>query len=951
LERQLDVRLARLVAAPVVALLLATSGAEALAAPPANDNFADAAVLSGPDLSIPADNRDATVEVGEPDHIAYPPRRTLWWRWTASSSRFVSFEAPYAMGIAVYTGGTLGTLTKVASDVSYAFVPYRASQVSFRALAGETYRIVASETGYYDFREFTLEFKGAPSNDDFANAGTISGGVPITVTGSNAIASAEAGEPAHGGGPAVRSVWWKWTAPASGRVSANICARLAIYTGATLGTLTPVASKPGGCGLAFEATAGVTYSIAVDGPGSAFLTLVLNPPPANDDFEDAATLTAVPGAVQRSNLAAGKETGEPDHAGDAGGSSLWWTWTPASNTRITVETCGSGMDTLLAVYTGATVEALTQVAASDTVCGNDGSVTFSAVGGQTYRIAVDGRDGAMGEVTLWLGIPPENDRFADASPIDVLPPHTSGTNVFAGVEPGEPAHGPQQGGRSVWWRWIAPATRGVVVNSCASSFPSMLSVYTGSAVDALTPVGSHHGDCRVAFRANQGSTYRIAVDGVAPLTGTVSLDIDPGPANDDFDEAATLSGPPGSASAANLGATKETGEPNHAGEAGGASLWWKWTPATTGPVRIDTCTGTLDTMVAVYTGASLGALTPVAQDDDSCGFGRSLLTFNAQAGTTYRIAVDAVGPDGTVQLALRALPINDAFASPTAMSGPFASVTGQGNGLASKEPGEPDHHGNSGGASVWYTWTAPAAGDTTVDTCDSDFDTLVAVYRGDALGSLTPLASDDDGCASGEGSFAEFTATDGTVYRIAVDGFYGSTGSFDLYVELTPPAECTDGTDNDGDGKIDGGDPGCSGSDDDDESDPPSPSQPTTTQPPPAVDKTAPGLALTGATTQRALRQRALLVAAACPAEACTVTAKATVSIPGPAMVLRLAPVTQQIAKGQTAVLKLKLRAKALTAVRRALRTRKRVRARVTVTAKDAAGNVATSARTIKLKR
>ena len=43
---------------------------------------------------------------------------------------------------------------------------------------------------------------------------------------------------------------------------------------------------------------------------------------------------------------------------------------------------------------------------------------------------------------------------------------------------------------------------------------------------------------------------------------------------------------------------------------------------------------------------------------------------------------------------------------------------------ATKEPGEPDHAGDPGGASVWYTWTAPADGVADVrlhapdDTCD-----------------------------------------------------------------------------------------------------------------------------------------------------------------------------------------------------------------------------------------
>jgi hypothetical protein len=56
------------------------------------------------------------------------------------------------------------------------------------------------------------------------------------------------------------------------------------------------------------------------------------------------------------------------------------------------------------------------------------------------------------------------------------------------------------------------------------------------------------------------------------------------PVNDDFADATELTDPPPiTATGANdngvggLGATREAGEPDHAGAAGGGSLWWKWT--------------------------------------------------------------------------------------------------------------------------------------------------------------------------------------------------------------------------------------------------------------------------------------------------------------------------------------------------------------------------------------
>jgi lysophospholipase L1-like esterase len=126
--------------------------------------------------------------------------------------------------------------------------------------------------------------------------------------------------------------------------------------------------------------------------------------------------------------------------------------------------------------------------------------------------------------------------------------------------------------------------------------------------------------------------------------------------------------------------------------------------------------------------------------------------------------------------------------------------------------------------------------------------------------------------------------------------------------------------------------------------------QPELVQPPPA-DTTAPALRLSGATVQKVLRQRGVFVVAACPAEACTTTAKGKVSIRRSAKVFRLTPVTKQIAKRGKATLKLKLKRRALRAIGRALKKGKSVSAKVTVTAKDAAGNVITKRRTIKLKR
>lgn len=114
--------------------------------------------------------------------------------------------------------------------------------------------------------------------------------------------------------------------------------------------------------------------------------------------------------------------------------------------------------------------------------------------------------------------------------------------------------------------------------------------------------------------------------------------------NDPFSGALQLFGNSGTIADDNVGATKEPGEPDHAGDPGGASVWYTWTPSGSGQATFTTDDGvnnvTVDTLLAVYTGSDVASLTYVAADDDyGVGF-NSQVSFYARAGQTYYIAVD-----------------------------------------------------------------------------------------------------------------------------------------------------------------------------------------------------------------------------------------------------------------------------------------------------------------------
>ena len=132
----------------------------------------------------------------------------------------------------------------------------------------------------------------------------------------------------------------------------------------------------------------------------------------------------------------------------------------------------------------------------------------------------------------------------------------------------------------------------------------------------------------------------------------------------------------------------------------------------------------------------------------------------------------------------QAAPANDNFVNRIALNGTSINTSGT-NVAATKETGEPDHGGNSGGSSVWWTWTAPSSGTAAVDTIGSGFDTLLGVYTGSSVSALTTIASDDDG-GIGLQSRVMFDASQGTAYQIAVDGYAADTGSIALNLILNP---------------------------------------------------------------------------------------------------------------------------------------------------------------------
>ncbi len=126
------------------------------------------------------------------------------------------------------------------------------------------------------------------------------------------------------------------------------------------------------------------------------------------------------------------------------------------------------------------------------------------------------------------------------------------------------------------------------------------------------------------------------------------------PGGDTFASARAISGTSGSQSFATTCASKQAGEPSHeshpSGNAGGASVWLKWTAPASGSVTLATSGSNFDTVLAAYQGTSVSALTEVVPPNDDVVPGgpdlTSEITFDVMGGQTYQIAVDGFLPAG-----------------------------------------------------------------------------------------------------------------------------------------------------------------------------------------------------------------------------------------------------------------------------------------------------------------
>jgi hypothetical protein len=538
-----------------------------------------------------------------------------------------------------------------------------------------------------------------PGNDDCSTPTPISGNGTFAFDSTGATTGPP---PNPACGVVHKDIWFDWLCPTSGICTWSLCGAgydsfIAVYAGSNCPAQgTTLACNDDSCGVEsetqFPCTAGSHFLLQLGGygatdAGSGTFTLSASTIVSNDDCS---TPTAVSGLgsfpFDNTNATTGTQgQGQAQCAAEYGQPTIehdvWFTWTAPASACTRIDTCGSSVDTKIAVYGGNGCPLLAPLDCNDDACGFQSVLSFTAIAGRTYSIQLGTSVGAIGgagtfQISQVMSVPGNDDC---ATPTQITGQGTfafDNTNATAGCEGQHEQlcglYGAPSIDKDVWFEWVAPLTGIADWDTCGlTTIQPRMAVYQGAGCPtpgsalACLGTGCPGGQATLFWNCTAGTTYTLQLGTYgfsAGGAGTFSLNVYNTPANDDCNTPVVL-GPSGPYPFSLISATTSPqGQTSCAAQYGQNliehDVWYTWNCPSTGRATLSTCgTTTVDTKVAVYAGTGCPTATSLACDDDACGF-QSEVCFDVVGGQAYTIQLGtfpgATTGTGTFDILLQA---------------------------------------------------------------------------------------------------------------------------------------------------------------------------------------------------------------------------------------------------------------------------------------------------------
>jgi subtilisin family serine protease len=553
-----------------------------------------------------------------------------WTAPTSSGTNAITFyQVVTSGGISVcsWSSGPLQCQSTSLSAGTYSFKVSASSSAGASPYSSLSNSVVVSTSG---------------NNDYFSSARVLSGTSGSTYD-TNTSATRETGEPTTRGATASTK-WYSYVPTSSGTLTINTNGSsfdtvLGVFTGSSVSSLTTVASDDdSGDGfsssVSFSVSSGTTYFVQVASwstgqVGAIALNWSLglascNGSPVNDNLSCATVLNGTSGSTYGSNTSATLEISETDTATIC--KSVWYKVTPAGSGTATFSTYGSNFDTVMTLYrslsSNGSYGSLNYVDQNDDYDFQDLTSYLSnqlLSSGSTYFIRIAGFNSPTygcdyGTIALAWSV------------------------SSSAVAPGAPTNAAATGGaNSATVSWSAPSSNGgsTITSYTATSSPGGYTCTTGLLTCTISGLSNF-----VSYTFSV--TARNSAGASSPSVASNSVIL--GYQNDNLSGALGISA--GTTYSNNSAATSETGEPDHAGVAGGKSMWFRYSSTTLKSVSLDTNGSDFDTVLAVYgstvSNPSFSGLQAVGSNDDGpTGLnGSSAVSFVAQPNVAYYIAVD-----------------------------------------------------------------------------------------------------------------------------------------------------------------------------------------------------------------------------------------------------------------------------------------------------------------------